>query len=81
MPQKSPFNKELRNYLISFEWQKNIKKMAVFSCFYFGKEKSSSIFAPTFAKAECVAKPKGFDTKNRKFWNRNYSVTIPGRDG
>jgi len=37
--------------------------MPVFCCFYFGKEKSSSIFARTFAKAEWVVKPKGFNTK------------------
>jgi len=43
-----------------FERQKKHQKVAVFYWFYFGKEKSSSIFAPTFAKAEWVAKPEGF---------------------
>jgi len=40
--------------------------MPDFCSFYFGKEKSSSIFARTFAKAEWVTKPKGIGYKKLK---------------
>jgi hypothetical protein len=38
--------------------------MPVFYCFYFGKEKSSSIFAPTFTKAKWITEPQGIRCKH-----------------
>jgi hypothetical protein len=49
--------------------------------FYFAKEKSSSIFARTFAKAEWVAKSKEIGTKIENVGLEFISVTIPGRGG
>jgi hypothetical protein len=45
---------------------KNIENCPIFYSICFAKEKSSSIFARTFAKAEWEAKPKGFCGKNLK---------------
>lgn len=47
--------------------RKNIENYLIFCWICFAKEKSSSIFARTFAKAEWVAKPKGIVTEIKSF--------------
>jgi len=61
-----PFDKAFIIISISPDIKKTSKKSLHLVVFYFGKEKSSSIFAPTFAKAKCVAKPKGNRYKQLK---------------